>query len=217
MDVDACCEYCYQYARVPFEVCWYCGDQPCYHHGRCCPLKPRPAAKAVVTAGVVDRDVPSQIQPSLFKAEPGFGKSRTGPENARIPMQCGPVLIVQKPSIQVEMVAKSLKIVRPWSLISDRSVPQWIVQDVVTGNESEDGIDVPNDDGHVVVLSTVIGARSITTPFAPRSSWCTVKCSGCGQRLCDEDDGHPGLHLCSPCRFPDEAKQIHMDNHTNRL
>ena len=61
MDVDACCEYCYQYARVPFEVCWYCGDRPCYHHGRCCPLKPRPAAKAVVTAGLVDRDVSQWI------------------------------------------------------------------------------------------------------------------------------------------------------------
>ena len=82
----------------------------------------------------------------------------------------------------------------------------------VIGNESEDLIDVPKDDGRVVALSTVIGARSITIPFPPRSWWCTVRCSGCGQRLCDEDDGHPGLHLCSPCRFPDEAKQIHMEN-----
>ena len=70
---------------------------------------------------------------------------------------------------------------------------QWIVLDDVTDNESEDGIDVPNDDGRVVALSTVIGARSITTPFALRSSWCSVKCSGCGSDYATKTMGTLGF------------------------
>ena len=35
------CRICGGYARVPFQRCWYCGDAPSYHHGRCCPAKPR--------------------------------------------------------------------------------------------------------------------------------------------------------------------------------
>ena len=34
------CSNCWGPARVPFEVCWYCGDRPSRHHGRCCPWKP---------------------------------------------------------------------------------------------------------------------------------------------------------------------------------
>ena len=39
--VDPACEYCLGFAKVPFAQCWYCGSKPSYHHGRCCPLKPR--------------------------------------------------------------------------------------------------------------------------------------------------------------------------------
>ncbi len=36
-----CC-ICGKFARVPFARCSYCWDSPSYHHGRCCPWKPRP-------------------------------------------------------------------------------------------------------------------------------------------------------------------------------
>jgi len=36
-----CC-ICGGHARVPFPSCSYCGDQPSYHRGRCCPRKPPP-------------------------------------------------------------------------------------------------------------------------------------------------------------------------------
>ena len=36
------CEFCGQPAPIPFELCWFCGDSPAYHHGRCCRQRPRP-------------------------------------------------------------------------------------------------------------------------------------------------------------------------------
>jgi len=33
------CDICGDYAGVPFARCWYCGEGPCYHHGRCCPSR----------------------------------------------------------------------------------------------------------------------------------------------------------------------------------
>ena len=35
------CRICGDYARVPFARCNFCGDAPSFHHGRCCPMKPR--------------------------------------------------------------------------------------------------------------------------------------------------------------------------------
>jgi hypothetical protein len=35
------CSLCSQYADVPFFQCNFCGDSPSFHHGRCCPDKPR--------------------------------------------------------------------------------------------------------------------------------------------------------------------------------
>jgi hypothetical protein len=38
------CEYCgwwHPTSPFPFPNCWYCGAQPSYHHGRCCPRRPR--------------------------------------------------------------------------------------------------------------------------------------------------------------------------------
>jgi hypothetical protein len=35
------CSICSQRADVPFFRCNFCGDSPSFHHGRCCPDKPR--------------------------------------------------------------------------------------------------------------------------------------------------------------------------------
>jgi hypothetical protein len=35
------CNLCLQYANVPFFKCNFCGDSPSFHHGRCCPEKPK--------------------------------------------------------------------------------------------------------------------------------------------------------------------------------
>ena len=35
------CEFCgVTSPGIPFASCWYCGDEPSWHHGRCCPRKP---------------------------------------------------------------------------------------------------------------------------------------------------------------------------------
>ena len=31
------CNVCRRSCGVPFARCWYCGESPSYHHGRCCP------------------------------------------------------------------------------------------------------------------------------------------------------------------------------------
>lgn len=40
-DNERRCIICLDFARVPFEECWYCGDSPSWHHRRCCPDKPQ--------------------------------------------------------------------------------------------------------------------------------------------------------------------------------
>ena len=40
-DNERRCSICYDRARVPFDECWFCGQSPSWHHGRCCPDKPR--------------------------------------------------------------------------------------------------------------------------------------------------------------------------------
>ena len=53
--VDPVCEYCLGIATVPFAQCWYCGIKPSYHHGRCCPMKPRqPGAMDNLSAPVAE-------------------------------------------------------------------------------------------------------------------------------------------------------------------
>lgn len=40
----AVCEFCRQRFPpeiFPFEACFFCGDRPSWHHGRCCPQRPR--------------------------------------------------------------------------------------------------------------------------------------------------------------------------------
>ena len=42
------CEYCgwwHPRSPFPFPRCNLCGAAPSYHHGRCCPRRPRPAAE----------------------------------------------------------------------------------------------------------------------------------------------------------------------------
>ena len=34
------CEYCAQFANVPYHDCYFCGARPSYHHGKCC-ISPR--------------------------------------------------------------------------------------------------------------------------------------------------------------------------------
>jgi hypothetical protein len=34
------CSVCLMYADVPFPRCKFCGEDPCFHHGRCCPERP---------------------------------------------------------------------------------------------------------------------------------------------------------------------------------
>ena len=41
------CEICWEECGVPFGECWYCGDWPCWHHGKCCWLKPAPHTSRV--------------------------------------------------------------------------------------------------------------------------------------------------------------------------
>ena len=31
------CDVCRCYAELPFASCYFCGDTPSWHHGRCCP------------------------------------------------------------------------------------------------------------------------------------------------------------------------------------
>ena len=33
------CDVCRAPAHVPFPSCYFCTDQPSYHHGRCCPSR----------------------------------------------------------------------------------------------------------------------------------------------------------------------------------
>ena len=33
------CFICGEFARVPYRYCWFCGDSPSWHHGRCCPVR----------------------------------------------------------------------------------------------------------------------------------------------------------------------------------
>ena len=40
----------------------------------------------------------------------------------------------------------------------------------IIGNEDEDVIETPEDDDRVVVLSTIIGTRSVTLPFQNNDS-----------------------------------------------
>ena len=41
------CDVCRNTCGVPFARCWYCGDSPSYHHGRCCPsLREQPASSS---------------------------------------------------------------------------------------------------------------------------------------------------------------------------
>ena len=35
------CSICGRYARVPHPYCKFCKQRPSWHHGRCCPQKPR--------------------------------------------------------------------------------------------------------------------------------------------------------------------------------
>ena len=30
------CDRCLQLAEVPYNICWFCGESPSWHHGRCC-------------------------------------------------------------------------------------------------------------------------------------------------------------------------------------
>ena len=41
VDNERRCSICFERARVPFDECWFCGQSPSWHHGRCCPDKPR--------------------------------------------------------------------------------------------------------------------------------------------------------------------------------
>ena len=35
------CEHCGETSPgIPFKDCRFCGEKPCYHHGRCCPKRP---------------------------------------------------------------------------------------------------------------------------------------------------------------------------------
>jgi hypothetical protein len=45
------CQFCEGFARVPFQACRCCGARPGWHHGRCCPCKPRPL-RARFAAGI---------------------------------------------------------------------------------------------------------------------------------------------------------------------
>ena len=41
------CDVCRKTCGVPFSRCWYCGDSPSYHHGRCCPsLQEQPTSSS---------------------------------------------------------------------------------------------------------------------------------------------------------------------------
>ena len=35
------CSICHGWAGVPFGDCWFCGQAPSWHHGRCCPDRPQ--------------------------------------------------------------------------------------------------------------------------------------------------------------------------------
>ena len=43
---DTFCMICREFGRVPYAECWYCGDSPSWHHGRCCPERPEPETDA---------------------------------------------------------------------------------------------------------------------------------------------------------------------------
>jgi len=33
------CDVCRRSCGIPFPKCWFCGESPSYHHGRCCPSR----------------------------------------------------------------------------------------------------------------------------------------------------------------------------------
>ena len=41
-DNEGRCEFCGQFANIPYDVCRFCRAAPSYHHGRCCRQKPAP-------------------------------------------------------------------------------------------------------------------------------------------------------------------------------
>ena len=38
------CDVCGEPAALPYETCWFCKANPCYHHGRCCSNRPEQAS-----------------------------------------------------------------------------------------------------------------------------------------------------------------------------
>ena len=42
----ATCEICGACAPLPYPTCKFCDQSPCYHHGRCCPMRDSRAARA---------------------------------------------------------------------------------------------------------------------------------------------------------------------------
>ena len=91
------CEYCNQYARVPFRWCSFCNASPSWHHGRCCPMRPwrRLREEQEVATGQSEEEVHDRSE-------------RTGGANAA---ETGARPVVQSTGEQISRPAAHIEVV----------------------------------------------------------------------------------------------------------
>jgi hypothetical protein len=67
---ETCC-ICHEFARIPFARCYFCGEAPSYHHGRCC------------TARNLDTAIEERVSDAYLVTARATGNKTPGPKKAQ--------------------------------------------------------------------------------------------------------------------------------------